>query len=59
MHLATLNRGILMTPFHNIALVAPATSQEDIDTHTQVFRQIVAQLGDGHPAGHHPETRPR
>jgi glutamate-1-semialdehyde 2,1-aminomutase len=41
MHLAALNRGILMTPFHNMALIAPDTSEADIDTHTQVFRESV------------------
>jgi len=44
MHLAALNRGILMTPFHNMALVSPATTEEDIDFHTSVFRQSVAAL---------------
>jgi glutamate-1-semialdehyde 2,1-aminomutase len=44
MHLAALNRGILMTPFHNMALIAPDTTTADIDFHTNVFREIVAQL---------------
>ena len=44
MHLATLNRGILLTPFHNMALMAPDVTAEDIDTHTQVFREIVKEL---------------
>jgi glutamate-1-semialdehyde 2,1-aminomutase len=44
MHLFALNRGILMTPFHNMALIAPDTSLEDIDLHTQVFRESVEQL---------------
>ena len=44
MHLASLNRGILMTPFHNMALIAPQTTETDIDTHTAVFREIVGQL---------------
>lgn len=46
MHLAALNRGILMTPFHNMALVAPSTSAEDIDQHTAVFRESVEALLD-------------
>jgi glutamate-1-semialdehyde 2,1-aminomutase len=47
MHLAALNRGILMTPFHNMALMSPATTEADIDLHTNVFRQSVeALLGD-------------
>ncbi len=44
MHLAALNRGILMTPFHNMALVAPQTTEADIDRHTAVFRESVAPL---------------
>lgn len=41
MHLCALNRGILMTPFHNMALIAPQTSKADIDHHTRVFRDSV------------------
>jgi glutamate-1-semialdehyde 2,1-aminomutase len=44
MHLASLNRGILMTPFHNMALIAPDTTSADMDYHTQVFREIVTAL---------------
>jgi glutamate-1-semialdehyde 2,1-aminomutase len=44
MHLAALNRGILLTPFHNMALIAPDVIAADIDLHTQVFRESVAQL---------------
>jgi glutamate-1-semialdehyde 2,1-aminomutase len=44
MHLAALNRGILMTPFHNMALVAPTATEADIDAHTRVFREAVAAL---------------
>lgn len=44
MHLAALNRGILLTPFHNMALISPDTTPEDIDYHTGVFRESVAAL---------------
>jgi glutamate-1-semialdehyde 2,1-aminomutase len=44
MHLAALNRGILMTPFHNMALFCPAVSEADVDRHTEVFRESVAAL---------------
>jgi glutamate-1-semialdehyde 2,1-aminomutase len=47
MHLAALNRGILLTPFHNMALIAPQTTAADIDRHTEVFRQSVEQLFAG------------
>ena len=44
MHLYALNRGILMTPFHNMALIAADTTSEDVDHHTRVFRQAVGSL---------------
>jgi glutamate-1-semialdehyde 2,1-aminomutase len=44
MHLAALNRGILMTPFHNMALMCAATTEADIDRHTEAFRESVAQI---------------
>jgi glutamate-1-semialdehyde 2,1-aminomutase len=44
MHLFALNRGILMTPFHNMALISPDTTQADVDYHTQVFREAVVSL---------------
>jgi glutamate-1-semialdehyde 2,1-aminomutase len=44
MHLAALNRGVLMTPFHNMALMCPATTAEDVDLHTAVFRESVAAV---------------
>jgi glutamate-1-semialdehyde 2,1-aminomutase len=44
MHLAALNRGILLTPFHNMALIAPAVAEGDVDRHTEVFRESVAAL---------------
>ena len=44
MHLFALNRGILMTPFHNMALMSPATTEADVDHHTAVFREAVEAL---------------
>jgi len=44
MHLFAMNRGILLTPFHNMALMSPATQQEDIDRHTKVFREALKAL---------------
>ena len=44
MHLFDLNRGILMTPFHNMALMSPATTEVDVDHHTDVFREAVQAL---------------
>ena len=44
MHLFALNRGVLMIPFHNMALIAPGATEADVDRHTQVFREAVAAL---------------
>ena len=44
MHLYSLNRGILMTPFHNMALMCPDTSESDIDRHSDVFAEAVTEL---------------
>ena len=44
MHLYALNRGILLTPFHNMALMAPATTEADVDRHTEVFTGAVTEL---------------
>jgi glutamate-1-semialdehyde 2,1-aminomutase len=44
MHLYSLNRGILMTPFHNMALIAPDTTEIDVDYHTKIFRDAVMEL---------------
>jgi len=44
MHLFALNRGILLTPFHNMALIAPSVTESDIDHHTNVFREAVQSL---------------
>jgi glutamate-1-semialdehyde 2,1-aminomutase len=43
-HLWALNRGILLTPFHNMALMCPATSEADVDRHTEVFDELAAAL---------------
>jgi glutamate-1-semialdehyde aminotransferase len=44
-HLWALNRGILLTPFHNMALMSPATTDADVDLHTDVFDSLAARLG--------------
>lgn len=43
-HLYALNRGVLLTPFHNMALMSPATSEADVDRHTEVFAEAAAEL---------------
>jgi glutamate-1-semialdehyde aminotransferase len=44
LHLHALNRGVLMTPFHNMALMSPATSEGDVDRHTRAFGEAVREL---------------
>jgi glutamate-1-semialdehyde 2,1-aminomutase len=44
LHLALANRGILLTPFHNMALMAPTTTDADVDLHTEAFADVVAEL---------------
>jgi glutamate-1-semialdehyde 2,1-aminomutase len=44
LHLFLLNRGVLITPFHNMALMCPATTEADVDRHTEVFRAAVGAL---------------
>ena len=44
LHLWAMNRGILMTPFHNMALMSPATTEADVDRHTEVFAAAVDAL---------------
>jgi glutamate-1-semialdehyde 2,1-aminomutase len=44
LHLYLLNRGVLITPFHNMALMSPATTRADVDRHTAVFAEAVDAL---------------
>jgi glutamate-1-semialdehyde 2,1-aminomutase len=44
LHLWSLNRGVLLTPFHNMALFSPHHTAADVDRHTQVFSEAVAAL---------------
>jgi glutamate-1-semialdehyde 2,1-aminomutase len=44
LHLHALNRGVLLTPFHNMALMCPDTSKDDVDRHTEIFAEGLADL---------------
>ncbi|MGZ6797917.1 MAG: aspartate aminotransferase family protein [Nocardioidaceae bacterium] len=44
LHLWCLNRGVLLTPFHNMALLSPHHTAADVDRHTEAFREAVAAL---------------
>jgi glutamate-1-semialdehyde 2,1-aminomutase len=43
-HLYLLNRGVLLTPFHNMMLVCPATNQDDISKLVRVFNDCLDRL---------------
>ena len=44
LHLWVMNRGVLMTPFHNMALMSPATTEADVDRHSAAFDEALAAL---------------
>jgi glutamate-1-semialdehyde 2,1-aminomutase len=44
LHLYLANRGVLITPFHNMALMCPATTDADVDAHTELFGAAAAEL---------------
>ena len=44
LHLHALNRGILITPFHNMALMCPKTTAADVERHTVAFREAIVAL---------------
>ena len=44
LHLWAMNRGVLMTPFHNMALMSPSTTEADVDRHTEVFAAAAGEV---------------
>jgi glutamate-1-semialdehyde 2,1-aminomutase len=44
LHLYMLNRGVLLTPFHKMTLLSPANVEADVNRHTQVLEEAVANL---------------
>ncbi len=44
LHLHALNRGVLLTPFHNMALMAPTTTAADVDRHTEIFADAIDEV---------------
>ncbi len=47
LHLYMLNRGVLLTPFHMMALMSPATTAEQVDRHQAAFDEAAAELTGG------------
>jgi glutamate-1-semialdehyde 2,1-aminomutase len=44
LHLYLANRGVLLTPFHNMALMCPTTTKADVDRHQEVFEEAIQAL---------------
>ncbi len=44
LHVHLANRGVMITPFHNMALMCPATTEADVDRHTEVFGDALDRL---------------
>jgi glutamate-1-semialdehyde 2,1-aminomutase len=44
LHLYLINRGVLITPFHNMALMCPATTTAQVDRHTEAFGEALEEL---------------
>ncbi|MFJ2719905.1 hypothetical protein [Streptomyces sp. NPDC087437] len=42
LHLYLATRGIPLTPFHNMALMFPDTTEQDVDAHTEIFAAALA-----------------
>jgi glutamate-1-semialdehyde 2,1-aminomutase len=38
------NRGVLITPFHNMVLMCPETTETDVDLHAELFEDAVTRL---------------
>lgn len=45
LHLGLLNRGSLVTPFHNMMLVCPATTAGQVDALVMAFEDVCNELG--------------
>lgn len=44
LHIFLLNRGIFLTPFHNMALMCPETTETDVATHVSRLREAVSEI---------------
>ncbi|MBS0364858.1 MAG: aminotransferase class III-fold pyridoxal phosphate-dependent enzyme [Proteobacteria bacterium] len=50
LHLSLLNRGYLLTPFHNMVLTSPTLGADDVEGFITAFAQVLARLtGDPVP----------
>ncbi|MCM4082604.1 transaminase [Paractinoplanes hotanensis] len=44
LHVYLANRGVLLTPFHNMALMSPGTTTADVERHHSIFADALAEL---------------
>ncbi|WP_137819132.1 aspartate aminotransferase family protein [Pseudomonas sp. 2FG] len=44
LHLYLLNRGVLLTPFHNMLLMCPAATAENVDLHNRLLDECLTQV---------------
>jgi glutamate-1-semialdehyde 2,1-aminomutase len=44
LHLYGVNRGVVLTPFHNMALMCPATDRDHVASHQRVFDAALDEL---------------
>ena len=44
LHVYLANRGVLLTPFHNMALMCPQTSLADVSRHHEIFDAALSEL---------------
>jgi glutamate-1-semialdehyde 2,1-aminomutase len=58
LHVAMLNRGILLTPFHMMALCCPVSSEEDVDRHTAALDEILGEVNEIGSAHGRPRVEP-
>jgi glutamate-1-semialdehyde 2,1-aminomutase len=51
LHLALVNRGVLIAPFHNMMLCSPVTGADQVDRLVAAFGEVAAEI-----AGHGDRT---
>ncbi|MFD0745354.1 hypothetical protein ACFQ1L_28765 [Phytohabitans flavus] len=44
LHAYLANRGVLLTPFHNMALACPQTTHDDVARHHDIFTAALGEL---------------
>jgi glutamate-1-semialdehyde 2,1-aminomutase len=47
LHVYLANRGVLLAPFHNMALMCPVTTLDDVARHHEIFDEALSELTAG------------